>query len=360
MGDLLNSFYKDKNIFITGHTGFKGSWMSIWLESLGANLTGYSNEIPTSPSLYSLTKLKDRMNAVSSDIRDIEKLKNALIKSNPEIIFHFAAQSLVRKSYNDPINTFTTNIMGTVNLLEIAREMKNLKAIIVVTSDKCYHNNESIWGYRETDPLGGHDPYSASKGCVEILVSSYQSSFFNDFNHNALVASVRAGNVIGGGDWSQDRIIPDLIKSFINNKPVKIRNLNAIRPWQHVLEPLLGYLMLAKKLYEKNTNYAESWNFGPIDNDSKSVKWIVEKSIEIWGGNSSWLDDRNVNNPHEAKYLKLDSSKAISNLNWNPKWNAEETLLKTIRWYKSYHESDQNKIDLYKLCLDDIRSYTKK
>jgi CDP-glucose 4,6-dehydratase len=345
-----NNFWKDKKVFITGHTGFKGSWLTIWLKELGANIKGYSLAPIYKENLFDSSKIGNEINSEINDIRDLEKLKKSIKVFQPEIIFHLAAQPLVRYSYEHPIETYQVNVMGTLNLLETIRETESVKSVIIVTTDKCYENKESDYYYEETDPMGGYDPYSSSKGCCELLISSYRRSYFN--STNTLISSVRAGNVIGGGDWSTDRLIPDLIKSTTTNKKILIRNPNAIRPWQHVLEPLYGYLNLAKKLYYGNSDYAEGWNFGPEKKDCKSVEWISNKMTNMWK-EIKWEKDNEVN-PHEAKLLMLSIKKAKEKLNWHPKWDLEHSLESIVNWHKQYAMKKCAK----ELCLDDIKKYS--
>jgi CDP-glucose 4,6-dehydratase len=332
-------FWKEKNVFLTGHTGFKGSWLSIWLNQLGANVTGYSLEPPTKPSLFEKVNIVDLVNHNIGDVRDLDNLRKVMITANPDIVIHMAAQPLVRESYIDPVGTYHINVMGTVHVLESVRSCKNVRSVVNVTTDKCYENKEWIWGYRENEPMGGFDPYSNSKGCSELVTSSYRNSFFNPekygSEHHVAIATARAGNVIGGGDWAKDRLIPDMIKSFNKNEPVFIRSPYAIRPWQHVLEPLSGYLSLAEKLFsDEGQKFTGGWNLGPNDSDSKSVGWIVNKMCSLWGGDASFEIDKNPQ-PHEANYLKLDISKALNELNWFPKWTLEYSLEKVVEWYKS-------------------------
>lgn len=335
---MTPSFWKGKKVFLTGHTGFKGSWLSLWLQELGAIVKGYSLEAPTTPSLFIEACVEEGMESEIGDIRDYSNLKNSLKDFGPEIVIHMAAQPLVRLSYQDPIDTYSTNVMGTVNLLQAIREVGGVKTIVNVTSDKCYENKEWYWGYRENEPMGGFDPYSNSKGCAELVASSFRSSFFNNAEyekHGCALASVRAGNVIGGGDWADDRLIPDMLKAFSEEAAVEIRSPRAIRPWQHVLEPLSGYLEVAEKLYIEGPEYAEGWNFGPNDDDAKPVSWIVDKLVALWGDDASWfLSDGD--HPHEAGYLKLDCSKAKSRLDWHPVWSLETTLEKIVNWQKNW------------------------
>ncbi|MBF0491231.1 MAG: CDP-glucose 4,6-dehydratase [Deltaproteobacteria bacterium] len=329
-------FWKNKKVLITGNTGFKGSWLCLFLQNLNVNIVGYSLPPPTEPSLFKLAALDKSVKTFYEDVRDFEKLKKVLLEEKPEIVIHMAAQPLVRYSYKNPIETYSTNVMGTVNVLEAARYCDSLRAIVVVTSDKCYENKEWIWSYRENEPMGGYDPYSNSKGCAELVVSAYRNSFFNlnDYQkHGVALASARAGNVIGGGDWSEDRLIPDIMKSLLQNEKPIIRNPEAIRPWQHVLEPLCGYLLLAQKLYESKGKFAEAFNFGPVDEDAKPVSWIVDKLCKMWGANIEWVVD-GADQAHEAAYLKLDSSKSRSVLGWKSRLNLEITLNWIVAWYK--------------------------
>ena len=327
-------FWNGKRVFMTGHTGFKGSWMSLWLQSLGAELTGYALKPPTNPSLFEEARVADGMHSIEGDIRDLPHLKQAMQDAKPEIVIHMAAQSLVRFSYHNPVETYATNVMGTVHMLEAVRATPSVRAVVNITTDKCYENHEWVWGYREIDPMGGYDPYSNSKGCAELVSAAYRSSFFNPsdyLKHGVALATVRAGNVIGGGDWAQDRLIPDIVAAFEQGKPVHIRNPHSIRPWQHVLEPLRGYLILAEKLVEDGPVYAEAWNFGPNDEDAKPVGWIVEQMAARWGNGAHWEVDAG-GHPHEAGYLKLDISKARSRLHWSPILRLEEALSLIVDW----------------------------
>lgn len=331
------SFWRGRKVFITGHTGFKGGWLCLWLQSLGAEITGFSLEPPTSPSLFEVARVGQGMSSIIGDIRDGEVLSRAMNEARPEVVIHMAAQPLVRYSYDHPVETYSTNVMGTVHLLEAVRAVGTVRSVVVVTSDKCYENKEWVWGYRENEPMGGYDPYSNSKGCSELVVSAYRSSYFNPDayeKHGVALASARAGNVIGGGDWAGDRLIPDILRAIETLSPVLIRSPRSIRPWQHVLEPLSGYLLLAERLYQGGAEYAEGWNFGPADNDARSVEWIVEKLCNIWGEGAAWRLDTVVG-PHEAHYLKLDCSKAQNVLGWKPVWNLETTLTKIVDWHQS-------------------------
>lgn len=332
------SFWKNKKVLITGHTGFKGSWLSLWLQSKGASIIGYSLPPPTKPSLFDVANVADGMTSIIGDIRNLENLISIFKKYKPEIIINMAAQSLVRYSYRNPVETYAINVMGTVNLLEAVRQTNCVKVVLIITSDKCYENKELLYGYREDDRMGGHDPYSSSKGCVELITSAYRSSYFSrkEFrNYGVNVASARAGNVIGGGDWALDRLTPDIMNALIQNRTVVIRNPNAIRPWQHVLEPLKGYMVLMEKLWTHGAEYAEGWNFGPNDEDCKPVSWIVANLTRLWPTNIEWKLD-SEENPHEATYLKLDCSKARERLGWSPKMNLNTALELVVDWYRAF------------------------
>ena len=350
------SFWASKTVLLTGHTGFKGSWLALWLQSMGAKVVGYALPPPTNPSMFAAADVAKDMISVEGDIRDFANLVKVFEKHKPEIVIHMAAQSLVRYSYANPVETYATNVMGTVHLLEAAKLSGNVRVIINVTSDKCYENREWIWSYRENEPMGGYDPYSNSKGCAELVTAAYRSSYFHPekfAQHGVALASVRAGNVIGGGDWAADRLIPDIMRAIVQGKPVYIRNPHAIRPWQHVLEPLSGYLMLAQKLSQDGAAYSEAWNFGPKDEDAKPVSWIVDRLTQTWGEGASWvLDDGD--HPHEAHYLKLDCSKAKSRLNWQPRWHLEHTLDEIVGWYHA-HQSGQ---DVRAVTLQQIAHYS--
>jgi CDP-glucose 4,6-dehydratase len=344
-------FWKGKRVFLTGHTGFKGSWLSLWLSSLGVEVKGYALTPPTTPSLFNEAKVYSLIDSQIGDIRDQDVLHESMTTFNPDILIHMAAQPLVRYSYDAPIETYEVNVIGTAKVLEVARSCANLRAIVNITTDKCYENDGRSEGYKESDAMGGHDPYSSSKGCAELVASSYRRSFLQD--QDIGIASVRAGNVIGGGDWADDRLIPDILRSFEKNKPVVIRNPKATRPWQHVLESLSGYLVLAQKLYKNQEEYAEGWNFGPNEKDVKPVDWILNKMISKWP-DSSWKPDQN-SNPHEAGFLKLDISKAEFKLDWKPVWELSQTLEKIIEWHKAW----LNKEDMQTICLAEIEEYTR-
>jgi CDP-glucose 4,6-dehydratase len=350
-GHVNPDFWSGKRVFLTGHSGFKGSWTALWLQSLGAVVKGYSLVPPTRPALFFEANVGDDMISEIGNINDLGALKASMIEFNPDILLHMAAQPLVRLSYKEPIETYMTNVIGTVNVLESARTCANLKAIVSVTTDKCYENKEWDWGYRENEPMGGHDPYSSSKGCAELVTAAYRRSFFNT-NDTAFLASGRAGNVIGGGDWAEDRLIPDILKAFEKEESVIVRNPLSTRPWQHVLEPISGYLVLAEKLYTEGATFAEGWNFGPKDEDCKSVGWILDHMVEKWGKGAQWELDKN-NNPHEAGFLKLDCSKAAQKLNWTPKWNLDTTLNLIVNWQQDWLSGKNIK----QQCLQEIASY---
>jgi CDP-glucose 4,6-dehydratase len=345
------AFWKGKRVFLTGHTGFKGSWLSLWLSSLGAEVKGYALNPPTTPSLFDEASIKSIIDSQIGDIRDQDTIHESMTAFNPDILIHMAAQSLVRHSYDAPIETYEVNVIGTAKVLEVARSCSNLKAVVNITTDKCYENDGRTKGYKEDDPMGGHDPYSSSKGCSELVASAYRRSFLQE--QDIGLASVRAGNVIGGGDWADDRLIPDILRSFEKGESVVIRNPKATRPWQHVLEPLSGYLILAEKLYKNQKEYAEGWNFGPNEKDVKPVSWIMDKMISEWPA-SSWELDQN-SNPHEADFLKLDISKVKSKLGWKPIWGLSHTLEKIIGWHKAWLDKE----DMQTICLAEIEEYTK-
>jgi CDP-glucose 4,6-dehydratase len=351
-------FWPGKRVLLTGHTGFKGSWLSLWLQSLGAELVGYALAPPTNPSLFEMADVAQGMTSVIGDIRDLTKLESVFAKHRPEIVIHMAAQPLVRNSYQNPIETYSTNVMGTVYLLETIRNTAGIKVVVNVTSDKCYENREWVWGYRENEPMGGFDPYSSSKGCAELISSSYRSSFFNvdEYSiHGTAVATVRAGNVIGGGDWAQDRLIPDILTAFEQGRKVEIRNPNAVRPWQHVMEPLRGYLMLTEKLFEDGPGFAEAWNFGPDAHDTKPVIWIVEQMAALWGPDAKWKINT-CQHPHEAHHLQLDISKVCSRLDWHPSLPLQDALALVVDWTKQrLAGSDMRQLTLAQLsCYQNL------
>ena len=353
---INEGFWRNKKVLVTGHTGFKGSWLCLWLHLLGCKVTGYALTPPTNPSLFELCTIDELVDSKIADIRDLQSLKVTILDASPDIVIHMAAQPLVRDSYRDPVETYTTNVTGTVNILECVRSCKSIKAVVNVTTDKCYENKEWIWAYRENEPLGGYDPYSSSKACSELVTSSYRSSFFNpeDYQHHGVgLASARAGNVIGGGDWAVERLVPDCVRALINGEKIAIRNPGAIRPWQHVLEPLSGYLLLVQKLYNEGPQYAEGWNFGPDDKDAKPVAWVVKKISEKWGIDSLNEEFRIEDNLHEANYLKLDCSKAKYKLGWYPKWDLSYSLDKVVEWAQAY----KNKKDMRTVCFEQIEEY---
>lgn len=345
------AFWSGKRVLVTGHTGFKGAWMSLWLLRMGARVSGLALDPPTEPSLFALAGLDRRMDSRIGDIRDPEAVSVAMRAADPEILIHMAAQPLVRLSYDEPMETFATNVMGTIHVLEAARRSANLRSIVVVTSDKCYENREWPWPYRETEPMGGHDPYSASKGCTELVASAWRRSYFSRPGTAAL-ASVRAGNVIGGGDWAGDRLIPDCVRALSDGRPVAVRNPHAIRPWQHVLEPLSGYLMLAERLHTDPAAHAEGWNFGPADGDARPVSWVVSRVVERWGDGASWVLDGG-DHPHEASYLRVDSSKSRMRLGWEPRLDLSGCLDWTVEWFRRRQAGE----DAAEITLDQIARY---
>jgi CDP-glucose 4,6-dehydratase len=333
-------FWNQKRVLVTGHTGFKGSWISLWLQQVGAAVVGYALNPPTNPSLFEVADVSKGMESEIGDVCDMGRLLGVFRKHRPEIVIHMAAQTVVRTSYADPVGTYESNVMGTVKVLEAVRQVGGVKACIVVTSDKCYENKEWYWGYRENDRLGGYDPYSNSKGCAELVVSAYRSSFFNPRDlakHGIRLASARAGNVIGGGDWTADQLLPDIMRAVYENRPVKIRNPHAVRPWQFVLEPLNGYLMLAEYLWNSEQDYISAWNFGPESTSAKPVEWIVDRVTAQWGHGATWEGDFQ-HHPHEAAYLRLDSSLANTVMKWNPALSLEDALEWVVRWYRAYHD----------------------
>ena len=335
------NFWNGKTVLITGHTGFKGSWLTLWLKKLGSRVIGFSKDIPTTPSLFELADVANGINSIQGDIRNFNQIQQVIKNTEPEIIFHMAAQSLVRTSYENPRETYETNVMGTINLLDAIRDSKKTRVVINVTSDKCYENKELDRPYIEEDPLGGYDPYSSSKACSELVSSAFRNSYFQENNHTISLSSVRAGNVIGGGDWAKDRLIPDFIQSLEDNRTLKIRNPDAIRPWQYVLEPLSGYLQLAEKMWFNGKIFAQAWNFGPNE-ESKKVSWIINKISNMYGKQIDILSDKS-DNLHEAKILNLDCSKSQTKLNWIPKTNIEKGLEMTVNWYKEYQKKSDMK-----------------
>lgn len=348
------SFWIGKKVFLTGHTGFKGGWLALWLHSMGAKVYGYALAPNTVPALYDELNVNYFIDKSDiADISDLSGLKRALIKFSPDIVIHMAAQPLVRYSYENPIETYQVNVMGTVNLLESLRFVPSVRSTVIITTDKCYENIEQVQGYCEKDPMGGHDPYSSSKGCAELVTAAYRRSFFNDDQSFNAVATARAGNVIGGGDWSVDRLVPDAVKAFSIGKPLILRNPIAIRPWQHVLEPLSGYLMLAQKLYQHGRKYASAWNFGPNDGDAINVGEMANLLVDSWGEGSHWLQDKGFQPPHEATLLRLDCHKARTHLGWMPKWDLTFAVTKTVEWYRASADSK----NMAELSLSQIAEY---
>ncbi len=345
-------FWQGKRVFITGHTGFKGSWLSLWLQSLGSEVTGYAQTPPTTPNLFKEADVEKGMRSIIADIRDLATLKKAMQTAYPEIVIHMAAQPLVRQSYEEPVETYATNVLGTVHVLESVRNTPSVKAVLVVTTDKCYENKEELLrAYYEHEPMGGYDPYSSSKACAELVTAAYRNSFLEQ--QGIAVATARAGNVIGGGDWATDRLVPDILKAFEQNAVVQIRNPHAIRPWQHVLEPLSGYLTLVEHLFSQGSAYSEGWNFGPHDEDARPVQWIVEQLALSWGNGAKWHQEPGQH-PHEANYLKLDISKAKARLGWGPCWTLQTALQNISHWHRAW----LGQADMKKLCLDQILQYS--
>lgn len=330
-GNVDPEFWRGRRVLVTGHTGFKGAWLSLWLQSLGARVTGFSDRVPTQPSLYELARVGEGMESVEGDVRDAEAIAAALTGCEPEVVIHMAAQPFVRRSFAQPRETYETNVMGTVNVLEAVRGAESVRAVVNVTTDKCYENREWEWGYREDEPMGGHDPYSSSKGAAELVTSAYRRSFFSDPD-GVRLASARAGNVIGGGDWGEDRLVPDAMRAALADEPVRVRNPNSIRPWQHVVNPLSGYLVLAQALWS-SPEQARAWNFGPTDEEARPVGWLVERLAELWPERVRWELDEGPH-PHEANYLKLDSSRARARLGWQPLAPLDAALVETAAWYR--------------------------
>ncbi len=351
----LREIYNNKKVLITGHTGFKGSWLVIVLQKLGAKVSGYALDPPTNPSLFKNAVLGQSVHSYQGDIRDYSRLAGVISDVRPEIIFHLAAQAIVRESFSTPVDTYSTNVMGTVHVLEACRHTDYIRAVVNVATDKCYENKEWYWGYREEEQLGGYDPYSSSKGCSELVTASFRNSYFNreDYDrHRLAIASARAGNVIGGGDFAADRLVPDFIRAISQGQKLHIRNPRAIRPWQHVLEPLSGYLQLGGYLLTEGPKYAEAWNFGPDDNDARDVEWIASQLCEYWGQKATYQLDLG-DHPHEATYLKLDCSKAKSKLSWRPRWNVEASLRSIVEWNKSWMKGTSSRM----LCEERIEKY---
>jgi CDP-glucose 4,6-dehydratase len=352
---MTQGFWRGRRIFLTGHTGFKGAWLALWLHSLGARVRGYSIDVPTTPSFFEAARVGETLEHRIGDVRELAAVEAAMKDFRPDFVFHLAAQSLVRHSYDHPVDTYATNVMGTIHVLQAVRGTPSVRGVVIVTSDKCYANRETLRGYVESDPMGGHDPYSNSKGCAELVTAAYRDSFFTFSDRTgatAAVASARAGNVIGGGDWSCDRLIPDVYRAAAQNQPVRIRNPKAIRPWQHVLEPLAGYLLLAKRLSEDGARFAEGWNFGPPQNDTRPVAEIMDKVVALWGAGLRWELDQGAH-PHEATLLSLDCAKARSQLSWRPRLSLETALDWTVRWYKAFLAGG----DMRRLSADQLSEY---
>jgi CDP-glucose 4,6-dehydratase len=355
VGLMNNSFWNGKRVLVTGHTGFKGGWLSLWLHLKGAEVIGFALEPPTEPSFFAACKLDKHITSILGDVRDFEHLMSVGEKYHPEIVVHMAAQALVRPSYVNPIETYAINVMGTVNLLEVVRHCSSVKSVLIITSDKCYKNREWEWGYREIDPMGGHDPYSCSKGCAELITSSFRNSYFAKdlyHEHGVAIASARAGNVIGGGDWAQDRLVPDIWKATVAQSPVQIRYPHTVRPWQHVLDPLHGYMCLVEKLHEEGTGYAGGWNFGPDDGNCQPVISILNEFKDILGEQFNWSHDGG-HHPHESQFLKLDCSKAHRHLAWKSKLDLPSTIAWTLEWYQGFLNGE----DMIRLSEKQIRHY---
>ena len=356
---MIFEIFKNKTILVTGHTGFKGSWLCLWLAQLGAEVHGYALPPDTEPNHYAATKISELLTSEKlADLRDRDTLTKYIHAVHPDCIFHLAAQPLVRKSYAEPVETFDTNVMGSIYVMEAVRAMQKPCAVIMITSDKCYLNTGKAEGYVETDPLGGYDPYSASKASAEIAIASWRNAFFSPEKideHNVHIASVRAGNVIGGGDWAEDRIIPDAVRAVVSGKQLDIRSPQAVRPWQHVLEPLSGYMLLAAKMLSGKNGFENAWNFGPLLNDTATVSELIDKFYEYWGKGKAFYDPKHAT-LHEAAFLRLSSEKSISLLGWKPVWSLNETLVVTANWYKNYYSGK----DALTLSLNDIMEYTKK
>jgi CDP-glucose 4,6-dehydratase len=348
------AFWAGRRVFLTGHTGFKGGWLALWLESLGAKVSGYALAPATEPSLFEAARVASGVESVLGDIRDLPAVRAAMAAARPEVVFHLAAQPLVRLSYADPVATFSTNVLGTVHVLEAARALPSVRSVVIVSSDKCYENREWVWPYREDEAMGGFDPYSASKGCTELVTAAYRRSFFSgeDGRAAAAVGSARAGNVVGGGDWSADRLVPDIVRAATAGEVVRIRNPDAVRPWQHVLDPLAGYLRLAEKLALEGAAFASGWNFGPWDSDTRPVEWVTKTLLARWGGGARWSADA-PSGAHEARLLKLDSSKARTLLGWRPALDLASALAWTVDWYQAHAAG----ADMRAFTLDQIRRY---
>ncbi len=345
------SFWRDRRVLVTGHTGFKGGWLSLWLARLGARVSGYSLEPPTRPNLFDAVGLAGDLSSTIADIRDAGRLERAVAEARPEIVFHMAAQPLVRRAHAEPVETFATNVMGTVNLLDALRRQDGVIAVVVITSDKVYDNREWVWAYRETDRLGGHEPYGASKACTEIAVEAFRRSYFGGRRPTGL-ATARAGNVIGGGDWAEDRLVPDAMRAFSAGEALRLRNPLAHRPWQHVLEPVAGYMRLAERLAVEPESLSGAWNFGPAGGDSRQVQWVVDELVRLWGDGARWTLDNGAN-PYEARLLAVDSSRAEAELGWRAAWNTEHALARTVAWYRAHRRDG----DVRRLSFDQIEEY---
>ncbi|MBF0424580.1 MAG: CDP-glucose 4,6-dehydratase [Magnetococcales bacterium] len=351
------AFWHNRRVLVTGHTGFMGGWLTLWLAHLGAKVTGYALPPPSQPSLFEVARVGEGIDHVIGNLSELERLQKLVLETQPEVVFHLAAQPLVRHSYAAPVETYASNVMGTLHVLEAIRHAGCVQAAVLVTTDKCYENKGWHWGYREVDPLGGHDPYSSSKAAAELLIGSYRHSYFTLHKGETQpprIASVRVGNIIGGGDWASDRLVPDIMRAFARGESVLIRNPTMTRPWQHVLDPLRGYLMLVERLFDPGSGrtFAEAWNFGPEDNDAKPVAWIVEQLVNRWGPGASWTLDRREH-VHEANFLKLDSSKAKARLRWFPTWRLDLALSHTLEWYR--HHGEQ--ADMRTVCMEQIALY---
>jgi CDP-glucose 4,6-dehydratase len=349
------AFWSGRKVFLTGHTGFKGSWLSLWLQRLGASVSGYALEPPTEPSLFRSAHVGEQMSDLRGDVRDLPALQATLSAARPEVVFHLAAQPLVRASYAQPVETFATNVLGTVHLLEAVRHVESVRAVVVVTSDKCYENQEWHWGYRESEALGGHDPYSASKACAELATGAWRRSFLSSSGRQVGVATARAGNVLGGGDWAADRIVPDAVRAILAGKPLVVRRPQAVRPWQHVLEPLCGYLTLAERLHAEPQRWSSAWNFGPADEDTVPVRELLDRFFAHWG-EGSWQAESEAVGPHEAGLLRLDCSKARTLLGWRVALGLDQTVALTAEWYRRA-TSVSEAVDLRQLTLEQIDHY---
>jgi CDP-glucose 4,6-dehydratase len=348
-------FWRRRRVLLTGHTGFKGAWLALWLQALGAHVTGFSLGVPTHPSLYELARVSEEIDSIEGDVRDFSALDSALDSARPEVVIHMAAQSLVRRSFSEPRLTYEVNVMGTVNLLDAVRRRDGVRVVINVTSDKCYENREWEWAYRECEPMGGHDPYSSSKGCAELLTNAFRRSFYGH-DGGPRLASARAGNVIGGGDWGEDRLVPDLMRGALEGRAIRVRNPDSVRPWQHVLNPLSGYLTLAQALWQ-SAELDGPWNFGPAERDARPVAWLVARMSRQWPEELPWALDRSAHppGPHEARYLRLDSSRARIHLGWAPRWGLEDGLDATLAWYRAYGEQE----DMRALTLEQIEAFAR-